>query len=189
MTAAEKLAERIGASELDFQRIERLKREVQDLQNALLRERADLERDKALFENDRKVLLAQAQQSSGEAGDEQFKKTLGVLQSMKPAAAKAMLLEIMSMIDGPVESPAPAMIAPALGANTPAELAQSALDTNAPTYPGMDSAVEYLNAMEERSRTKVMSEFAKDDPRLAAELLESLRRRGQFARVDAETAP
>jgi hypothetical protein len=38
--------------------------------------------------------------------------------------------------------------------------------------------VAYLNAMQERTRTRIIDEFIKDDPRLATELLELLRTRG-----------
>jgi len=47
-----------------------------------------------------------------------------------------------------------------------------------------DQVVSYLGAMEERKRTKVIQVIVEDDPRLAAELLESLRRHG----VDAPVA-
>lgn len=43
---------------------------------------------------------------------------------------------------------------------------------------GIDQTVAYLNAMEEGARSKVISEFAKDDPKVAADLLERLRTRG-----------
>jgi hypothetical protein len=43
---------------------------------------------------------------------------------------------------------------------------------------GIDQVVSYLNAMEDRARTKVMAEFIKEDPKLAADLLERLRMRG-----------
>jgi len=39
-------------------------------------------------------------------------------------------------------------------------------------------AVAYLNSMDERSRAKIVAEFNKADPRVAAELLESLRKYG-----------
>jgi len=38
--------------------------------------------------------------------------------------------------------------------------------------------VAYLNAMQERTRTRIIDEFIKDDPKLATELLELLRTRG-----------
>jgi hypothetical protein len=45
-----------------------------------------------------------------------------------------------------------------------------------------DQAVAYLNSMQERSRTRVIDEFLKEDPKLAADLLERLRTRGMLAR-------
>jgi|SRR5712671_4352026 len=45
-----------------------------------------------------------------------------------------------------------------------------------------DQAVAYLNSMQERPRTKVIDEFLKDDPKMAADLLERLRTRGMQLR-------
>lgn len=42
----------------------------------------------------------------------------------------------------------------------------------------IDQVVSYLDAMQERTRTKVMDEFVKADPKVAADLLERLRTRG-----------
>jgi len=42
----------------------------------------------------------------------------------------------------------------------------------------VDQVVSYLDAMQERTRTKVMDEFVKADPKVAADLLERLRTRG-----------
>ena len=41
-----------------------------------------------------------------------------------------------------------------------------------------DEVVSYLDAMDERARSKVLAEFNKADPKVAAELLERLRTRG-----------
>lgn len=46
-----------------------------------------------------------------------------------------------------------------------------------------DQAVAYLNAMEERTRAKVMQAFITGDPKVATDLLERLRTRGLIARV------
>ena len=46
----------------------------------------------------------------------------------------------------------------------------------------------YLNAMQERTRTKVLDEFIKSDPKVATDLLERLRTRGIAARAP-ETMP
>ena len=47
----------------------------------------------------------------------------------------------------------------------------------------MQLAVRYLDAMDDKHRTKVMAELAKADPKLAADLLERIRKQGEFARV------
>jgi hypothetical protein len=52
----------------------------------------------------------------------------------------------------------------------------------------VDQAVAYLNAMQERTRTKVIDEFLKTDPKVATDLLERLRTRGVLARAP-ETPP
>lgn len=41
-----------------------------------------------------------------------------------------------------------------------------------------DDVVEYLNGMDDRARNRIVAEFVKDDPALAADLLERLRTRG-----------
>ncbi len=45
----------------------------------------------------------------------------------------------------------------------------------------VDQVVSYLNAMQERTRTKVIDEFIKADPKVATDLLERLRTRGYSA--------
>ncbi len=52
---------------------------------------------------------------------------------------------------------------------------------------GTDRVVSYLNSMEDRARTKVMAEFIKGDPKLAADLLERLRARGTEVTPPVET--
>ncbi len=187
LTAAEKLAARVEATELDRQRLERLKREVEDLQKAVTRDRSEVDTQRTQLTADQKAFDEQVKQVAALASTEQFKKTLDILQSLKPAAAKSLLMEII----GPgVAAPTPAQAsteAP-VGANMPATLEQASVPKSA-GESGARIAVEYLNAMDDRARTKVMTEFAKDSPALAAQLLESLRKRGQFARADAGTTP
>lgn len=52
-----------------------------------------------------------------------------------------------------------------------------------------EQAVAYLAAMEERGRNRVIAEFGKEDPRLAAELLEALRTRGIEQIPPAQASP
>lgn len=47
----------------------------------------------------------------------------------------------------------------------------------------VDQVVAYLNAMQERTRMKVLDEFVKSDPKVATDLLERLRTRGLSARA------
>jgi hypothetical protein len=76
------------------------------------------------------------------ASDQQFKKSLSVLEAMKPGQARIALREVMAGPDG----------------------------------KGM--AVAYLNAMDEGVRAKVVQEFLKEEPKVAADLLEALRTSG-----------
>lgn len=53
-----------------------------------------------------------------------------------------------------------------------------------------EQVVAYLNGMQERTRVKVIDEFAKENPALASDLLERLRTRGLVAQVPSvSTAP
>jgi len=52
----------------------------------------------------------------------------------------------------------------------------------------VEQVVAYLNAMQERTRTKVLDEFIKADPKVATDLLERLRTRGLAAR-EPESSP
>lgn len=53
----------------------------------------------------------------------------------------------------------------------------------------MEQVVSYLSAMDERIRGKVLAEFVKDRPEVAADLLERLRTRGLQVGVAAAPAP
>jgi hypothetical protein len=46
----------------------------------------------------------------------------------------------------------------------------------------IDQVVAYLNAMQERTRTRIIDEFLTDQPGVATDLLERLRMRGIAAR-------
>jgi flagellar basal body-associated protein FliL len=52
-----------------------------------------------------------------------------------------------------------------------------------------DQVVTYLSAMDERQRVKIIAEFNKEDPSVAADLLEALRTRGTVRRASGATAP
>ncbi|GMV24955.1 MAG: hypothetical protein AMXMBFR58_09860 [Phycisphaerae bacterium] len=144
MTATEQLAARVEATEIDRQRAERLRREISDLQKSLAERDAALEKSRADFIRQRDEFLQMRAEIVATEASDQFKKTLTVLEGLKPDQAKTTLKEIMT----------------------------------ADAAKGVDQVVAYLNAMEERPRTKVIAEFIKEDPKVAADLLERLRTRG-----------
>jgi len=174
LTASELLAARIEATEIDRQRTERLRREVEDLQARLSAERTHLESQRAQLSQDRKVFEEMVAASQGALVDTQFQKTLSVLQALKPADAMAMLQQILAT--GSTGVPVDASAGGVVG-----ETGVAALSATDPVR--MRQVVAYVDAMDERPRVKVMTEFVKADPRLAAELLENLRKRADFARV------
>lgn len=150
-TASELVAMRLEATEVDMQRIERLRREVEDLQRKLRRDQTVLDAQSADLQAEREAFLAMRDRLTDIEGGEQFRKSVGVLESLKSADAKAMLDEMLTEGD-------------------------------------REQVVSYLDAMEERSRSRIMTEFVKDGQQaLAAELLESLRTRGLEAVANGET--
>lgn len=150
LTAEATLAIRDQAAELERQKVRRLEREVADLTTALDLAKTQFVAAKAEIERERAE--AKAALEAGESSP-QFKKTVGVLEAVKPAEARNILAQML--LDG---------------AGTP-----GVGTTVRPTESGLKRVVGYLNAMQDRSRAKVISEFQKEDPALAADLLERLR--------------
>ncbi len=141
---------RLEMTQIDRARLERMQREIFDLQNTLKRDRARLGSERAEFEAERNAFMEMRAQLNTIEGADQFTKSLSVLANMKPKDAKEMLNVLIEQ-------------------NKRVQV------------------ISYLSAMSTSVRTDVMSEFVKaGDARLAAELLESLRLRGQeTAQTDA----
>lgn len=150
LTAEAALSIRDQAAELERQKVRRLEREVADLTTALDLAKSQFLAAKSEIERERAE--AKAALEAGETSP-QFKKTVGVLEAVKPAEARNILAQML------VEN------APAASNGQVAR----------PTESGLKRVVGYLNAMQDRSRAKVVSEFQKEDPALAADLLERLR--------------
>lgn len=149
--ASELVAMRLEATEVDMARIARLRREVEDLQRKLRRDQAMLDAQTEQFAGEKTDFEAMRARLAEIEGQEQFRKSVGVLESLKAADAKSMLDVLLT--DGQHEQ-----------------------------------VVSYLDAMDERIRSRVMTEFVKDDQSdLAAGLLESLRKRGLEAVATGET--
>jgi hypothetical protein len=183
LRAEEVLAARVEITEIDRQRTLRLMQEGQNLRESFAQERDELDKRWKQLQEREAAFQTATQQQSTLAESEQFQKALGVLQTLKPAQAKELLVQTLN------GSGRSAGFAPLSAGSAPSS-AQSQLTTA--QRAAMKSAaeerktlvIEYLNAMDDRIRTKIMEQLGKDDPGLATELLDGLRRRGQVARVD-----
>lgn len=175
LSAQERLDARLEATELDRQRAMRLRREIEDLQAQLDRQRGEIEAARTDLAIRERAFNSMVQLQRDSVESEQFQRALGVLSALKPAEATAILMQVMRSGAGP----APA--AQLAGANAQASLA-SDLAAAGPGS-GMDTVVAYLNAMDDRPRGRIMTELTKSDPVLAADLLERVRLLGQFAQV------
>lgn len=96
VTAGETLALRLEASEIDQQRLQRQRREVKDLSATLARERRMFESDMADFEAASAEFEAMRTRIAEIEGDEQFAKSVAVLEAIKSKEAKDMLAELVN---------------------------------------------------------------------------------------------
>lgn len=186
LTASEALAARLEAGEIDRQRIEALRSAIRALQDPLKAEREALTAEKRKFQQEQAAFRAQVASHDALQADQQFKKTLGVLEALKPTEAKSLLMEILKGAEP--STAADKASAGSLMANTPTQAAPGAPGQASITVEGMQRAVDYLNAMQARARAKVMSELLKDDSKLASQLLERLRTYGQIAQAGGSTS-
>jgi hypothetical protein len=174
LTAAEQLEARLEATELDRQRAERLKREVQDLRLSLSTEREQLDTEWKKLRDAQKDHADRVAQNLATVGNEQFQKTLTVLSKLEPKDSMSILRQIL---DGKGVQP----LTTSPPSSAPSSPSQAATDQT--ERPGKAQALAYLDAMDDKIRTAVLNELVKQDPALAAELLEALRVLGTFAEV------
>jgi hypothetical protein len=168
LTAMEQLTARIQATSLDRERVERLRHDVELLQKRLADDGRRVAQDRAALEQERSAFEQRVAAMTASLADEQFRKAVEILSALKPAGARDILAHLLrgtapGQIDGRFETIARA---------------------GAATDPG-DQVVRYLNAMEDRARVRVLAEFVKDDPAMAADLLERLRLSGRIGPVAA----
>ncbi len=139
LTGEQTLGVRLAVSEMDRQRLARMEREKRDIQESIDRRMAELQAAREQLERERRSFDALRNNLRQIEGDEQFRKSLAVLETVKAEDAKAMLSELL--VQGET-----------------------------------DKVVAFLNAMQERTRAKVMAEFVDaGETRVAADLLERLR--------------
>lgn len=144
------------------QRMTRAMRELEDLRGLLARERAENDRLGEAIKMQRDAFEARIAERDRLLGQEQFRTAVDALQGLRAPAARNVL---RAMWEG--QTPPPS----------------GDLD-------GKSVVVEYLRAMDERQRNKILAEFEKDDPTMAAVLLERLRTDGVTPEVaDAAADP
>jgi hypothetical protein len=153
---------RVEMTQVDMARLERMKREVEDLQSILRQERTGLNDDRAQFEQEKADFAAMRERLMALEGGKQFKKALATLTTMDAADAKTVLSSLLG------------------------------LDNNLadPREAKYDEVISYLSAMDERARTAILSEFLDaGEDKLAADLLESVRLRGLETTTADGTTP
>lgn len=140
---------KLQRGEADRLREERRLREAQDLRRTLDRERGLLDQQRAELEADKAAFNAMRREIAELEGSEQFRRTLATYEALKPDAVRTIFLELLK---------------------PSAE--------GRPDEAGAAQVVAYLNAMQDRARAKIIDEFVRGEPALAAELLERLRTYG-----------
>lgn len=134
------------------QRLERLRKEVRMLQDAIARDQRKIDADIAALEKRELAFGALQDEIRRTEGDKQFKKSVAALEGLEAADACSTLGELMKGGD-------------------------------------VEQVVAYLNAMQDRKRTAILTEFiSAGQPEVAADLLERLRTRGSEVPV-APSAP
>lgn len=191
LTASEQLAARLEATALDQQRIERLRREVQDLQGRVDRERQSLDRERTEFTETRQMFETSQGRAMARTRDAQFRKAIETIESLKPKEAVALLREMIppapenradpsmgfaGVDDGSVAGGGAGTV-PMASANVGAALGDDVgtIDPGAAVRAGKARVVEYLDAMDGDVRNRILGELSKNDPGLATELLEMIR--------------
>lgn len=168
VSANELLQVRLEMSEIDRQRTELLQRQIKDMQSLLAKERAEVDEKWANLQSAQEAFRKEVARVAELDGGKQFKKAVKTLEAQKPEVASSLLQQLIT--NGPE-------LVPELALESTGDDAQD------PREEGMIRAVAYLNAMQERSRNKLMDQIAQEQPLLATELLERLRVRGLMARV------
>jgi len=99
LTAGDRLLLAEESEEAARQRLERLRREVEDLQRTIRAEAASLDERTDAFEAERRDFNEMRRRLEAIEGDEQFQKTVTLLEGLQPQRASQMLLELVDQGD------------------------------------------------------------------------------------------
>jgi len=86
---------RVEMTQIDRQRLDRMKREVKDLQASLRRERKLVEEDRLGLEAEKEAFKVMRERLAGIEGGNQFQKSLASISGMKAKDAKAILSTLL----------------------------------------------------------------------------------------------
>lgn len=92
----QRIAARVEMTMVDRERLERLRREVRDLQTQLRLERQMLQRDRDALEEEKADFAALREQLTEIEGAESFASALAAMSQMKPADLKPVLTQLMT---------------------------------------------------------------------------------------------
>lgn len=95
LTAGDRLLLTSESAEATRQRLERMRREIEDLQRTIRAEADRLDERTSAFEEERDAFYAMRDRIAAIEGDEQFKKTVTLLEGLQPTRASEMLLELV----------------------------------------------------------------------------------------------
>lgn len=95
MNAGELNDVRLQMTQIDRARLERMQREITDLQNTLKRDRALLAQERTKFESEREAFNAMRERLKIIEGSDQFTKALDVLKGGKPKDSMSMLDDLI----------------------------------------------------------------------------------------------
>jgi len=87
---------RVEMTQIDRQRLDRMKREVKDLQATLSRERRLIAQDRKTLSEEKEAFEAMRDRLSGLEGGQQFQKSLASITGMKAKDAKAILSTLLA---------------------------------------------------------------------------------------------
>ena len=90
---------RVEVTQVDMARLERMKREVEDLQNTLRTERKGLADDRVALENEKAEFEAMRKRLQELEGGIQFQKALATISGMEPKDAKSVLTSLLETSD------------------------------------------------------------------------------------------
>jgi hypothetical protein len=99
LTSSERLFLNDESDLIARQRIERMRREIEDLQRTLRTESARLDEREQEVQARRDEFLAMREQIARIEGDQQFKKTVNLLETMRPNQAQGMLQTLIDAGD------------------------------------------------------------------------------------------